>query len=139
MSKRILILEDHAMLASMIHDLFTNHGWEVTIAGDGRQGLDRAQEGGWTAIITDLKMPLMDGMQFLNAINDHPPTNQNGPLIIYSNFAYSYAKDEALRRGAADFIAKDTMDPAALVNRVEELVNQHQPPPVQEHQSQSQI
>ena len=121
-SKHILILEDHQTLAAMITELITINGWEVTLASNGRDGLEHAQKGGWTAIIADLKMPQMDGMEFLNALHENPPKIPNGPLVIYSNFAYGYAKDEALRRGAADFIAKDTMDSKTLVKHIEKLV-----------------
>ena len=125
-NKKILILEDHQTLAAMIKELFTVHGWDVQIAGNGREGLEFAQQGGWTAIITDLKMPQMDGMQFLNALHEHPAENPNGPVVVYSNFAYEYSKDEALKRGAADFIAKDTMGTTDLVNHIEKLVSEHQ-------------
>jgi two-component system, NtrC family, response regulator AtoC len=123
MSKgHILILEDHQGLANMINDLFTTNGYEVTIAGNGQHGLEYAQKGGFAAIICDLKMPVMDGMSFLKALQENPPAAQNGPIIVYSNFAYQYSKDEALRRGAADFIAKDTLGTVELVAHVENLI-----------------
>lgn len=124
--KNILILEDHQGLAAMIRELFTSHGYNVTLANNGQHGLEFASKGGFTAIICDLKMPVMDGMAFLKALQEHPPAVPNGPIIVYSNFAYQFSKDEAMRRGAADFIAKDTLGTTELVNYVEKLIADHQ-------------
>lgn len=122
----ILILEDHQGLASMINELFTTHGYAVTIAPNGQEGLRYAQQGGYSAIICDLKMPVMDGMAFLKAMQESPPSTPNGPIVVYSNFAYQYSKDEAIRRGAADFIAKDTLGTTELVTYIQNLIKTHQ-------------
>ena len=121
----ILILEDHQGLAAMIRELFVSHGFDVTIASNGQHGFEFAQKGGFAAIICDLKMPVMDGMAFLKALQENPPSAQNGPIIVYSNFAYQYSKDEALRRGATDFIAKDTLGTVELVDYVKNLIKEH--------------
>ena len=128
-NNNILILEDHQGLASMIRELFSSRDYTVTIASNGQYGLDYASKGGYKAIIVDLKMPVMDGMSFLKALQENPPEKANGPIIIYSNFAYQYSKDEALRRGAADFIAKDTLGTTQLVAHVENLIAEHQKQP----------
>lgn len=125
-TKQILILEDHQGLAAMIRELFTSHGYTVTVANNGQHGLEYATKGGFSAIICDLKMPIMDGMAFLKALQENPNKPENGPIIVYSNFAYQFSKDEAIRRGAADFIAKDTLGTTELVDHVEKLIANHQ-------------
>lgn len=121
----ILILEDHKGLAQMIKDNFTFAGFDVTIADNGRKGLEEAQRGGWSAIISDLKMPEMDGITFLKALHDSPPKAKNGPIIVYSNFAYEYSKDYVMSLGATDFIAKDTLGTTELLDRVRDLIAKH--------------
>jgi CheY-like chemotaxis protein len=125
MSKRLLILEDHPGLGSLIQELFTSHGYQVTLATNGQQGLSFAQEGGFDAIITDIKMPILDGMGFMKALNENPPKVKNGPIVVYSNFAYQYSKDEILSLGAIDFIAKDTIGTGELVDYIDKLVQDH--------------
>ncbi len=122
--KKILIIEDHLGLRSLANQIFTAAGYTVTEASNGQAGLDAAVQGGFNAIVCDLKMPIMDGMTFLAALQQHPPTSPNGPIIIYSNFIYEYAKDEAIRRGASAFIAKDTLGTGELVSEVERIINQ---------------
>jgi CheY-like chemotaxis protein len=122
MPKKILIIEDHQGLRALAGQIFSSAGYTVTEAPNGQAGLDAAVQGGFSAIICDLKMPIMDGMTFLNALQQHQPPPQNGPIIIYSNFIYEYAKDEAIRRGATAFIAKDTLGTGELVQEVEKII-----------------
>ncbi len=117
-NKKLLILEDHPGLAQLIKDLFTANGFDVDLCANGQQGLEKAQAGGYDAIISDIKMPILDGMGFLKALQEHPPTKKNGPIIMYSNFAYQYSKDQVLALGAVDFVAKDTVGTNELVQIV---------------------
>lgn len=125
--KKILIIEDHQGLRALANQVFSSAGYTVTEASNGQAGLNAAIQGGYSAIICDLKMPIMDGMTFLNALQQHQPPAQNGPIIIYSNFIYEYAKDEAIRRGATAFIAKDTLGTGELVTEVENIIAQSTP------------
>lgn len=120
--KKILVIEDHQGLRSLANQVFSAAGYIVTEAPNGQAGLDSALQGGFDAIVCDLKMPIMDGMTFLNALQQHQPKPNNGPIIIYSNFIYEYAKDEAIRRGATAFIAKDTLGTGELVTEVEKII-----------------
>lgn len=131
--KSILIIEDHQALRSMLTELFTIAGYEVNAVINGQEGLKAAQRGGYAAIICDIKMPLMDGITFLKAMQANPPKAKNGPVVMYSNFAYQYSKDEVLSLGAADFIAKDTLGSYELVNHVEKLINNPNSPTVAAH------
>jgi DNA-binding NarL/FixJ family response regulator len=68
-------------------------------------------------------MPAMDGITFLKTIREHPPKVPNGPVIMYSNFAYEYSRDLVMSLGAADFIAKDTIASGELVDHVNQLLS----------------
>lgn len=103
----------------------TEAGYEVTDVANGQAGLDCAIQGGFDAIVCDLKMPIMDGMTFLTSLQQHPPAIKNGPIIIYSNFIYEYAKNEALSRGAYAFIAKDTLGTGELITEVERIMTEY--------------
>ncbi len=124
MAQKILVIEDHPGLRSLANQVFSGAGFAVTEAPNGQVGLDNAIQGGFDAIVCDLKMPIMDGMTFLAALQQHPASTPNGPIIIYSNFIYDYARDEALRRGAAAFIAKDTLGTGELVEEVKRIMTE---------------
>lgn len=122
MLKKILIIEDHQGLRQLAEQIFTAAGYQVTAVNNGQAGLDCAIQGGYQAVVCDLKMPIMDGMTFLTALQQHPPATPNGPVIIYSNFIYDYARDEALRRGAFAFVPKDTLGTGELIQEIERLI-----------------
>ena len=122
--KTVLVIEDHPGLRSLLTDVFTMNGYQVTAVANGLEGHERAKEGGYSAIICDIKMPAMDGITFLKVLQENPAKIPNGPIIMYSNFAYEYSKDEVLALGAAEFIAKDTIATGELVERVNKLLIQ---------------
>lgn len=124
-TKKILIIEDNPSIRSMVESLFQTRGYIVESATNGETGLTFAQAGGFSAIILDLKMPQKDGLAFLKELQASPPNIPNGPIIIFSSASYDYARKEALRSGAAAFIAKDEVEPASLIEQVELLINQN--------------
>ena len=97
--RKILIVEDHPAIRNMLVSLFKNSNYQVTEASDGAIGLAAAQEGNYSAIILDLKMPQMDGFAFMKNLKLNPPTLPNGPIIVFSSASYDYAKQEALNAG----------------------------------------
>lgn len=123
--KKILILEDHQGLRGMLTDLFKTGGFEVTAVSNGEQGLREAQKGGFDVIVSDIKMPVMDGVGFLRALQQAEPQEPNGPIIMYSNFAYDYSRDEVLSLGASEFVAKDTISTGEFLNQVEALIEEY--------------
>lgn len=124
---KILIIEDHPAIRNMLINLFNNSGYEVSEAGDGAVGLQFAQEGGFRAIILDLKMPQVDGFEFMKRLKLTPPKTPNGPIIVFSSHSYDYAKQQALESGAADFILKDDLETIHLVEHVEKIIKEHAP------------
>ena len=120
--KKILIVEDHPAIRNMLQSLFEHHGYVVDAAADGAIGLQSAQHGGFTAILLDLKMPQMDGFEFMKRLKLEPPANPNGPIIVFSSHSYDYALKEAISAGAADFIVKDDLETIDLVERVETVI-----------------
>jgi two-component system, chemotaxis family, chemotaxis protein CheY len=131
MSKRLLIVEDHTAIRKMLVAMFKNAGYEVIEADNGATGLAHAQAGGFYGIILDLKMPQMDGLHFLQAIKQTPPTVPNGPMIVFSSVEYAYAKEQALKAGAAAFIQKDDLQSIKLVEQVEAIFGRPATPVVQ--------
>jgi len=122
-SKKVLIVEDHPAIRNMLIGLFQNNGYQVTSASDGALGLNAAQEGNFHCIILDLKMPQMDGFEFMKNLKLNPPKSPNGPIIVFSSVAYEYARKEALAAGAADFIVKDNLEATHLVEHIESIIN----------------
>jgi CheY-like chemotaxis protein len=103
--------------------LFSSSGYQVDSFADGAAALNSAMTGDYQGIVLDLKMPHLDGLEFLRKISKttgSPPC----PVIIFSSAEYEYAREEAIRLGAAAFIKKDELDSSHLLAAVAQIINQ---------------
>lgn len=124
---KILIIEDDQYIREMYALILKKNQHDVVEAKDGAAGLVEARKGGHDVIVLDLMMPQMDGLTFLKELQAQPPKQPNGPVIVMSNLAYSNAKDEALKLGAADFLVKADLDPKDVLEAVERALKKKSP------------
>jgi DNA-binding NtrC family response regulator len=104
MSKvRILVVDDEASARSGLEKLLKQAGYEVATASDGTVALAVAAERAPDVVVTDLKMPNMDGMTLLAKLRAQ---DAELPVIVTTAFGDVNAAVSAMRAGAADFITK---------------------------------
>lgn len=101
--KTILIIDDEENMRHMLQTLLTRHGYGVSTAEDGLQGLDLVNERQFDFIFCDLKMPRMDGMAFLKSGRDRLLSST---VIMMSAYGTIDMAVEAMKLGAYDFISK---------------------------------
>jgi CheY-like chemotaxis protein len=106
MPRKILVIDDNAAMRQLLHETFTKHGYAVDETGNGLSGLTMAQTGGYAAILLDLRMPQMTGIEFLGKLKEKPPESPNGPIIVFSSQADDKSRDEVIKLGAAKFVEK---------------------------------
>lgn len=100
---RILVAEDSATQALAIKLMLEAAGHGVAIARNGREALAALADGGADLVLTDLKMPEMDGLALVGAVRtQHPLT----PVILMSAHGSEEIAAEALQRGAASYVPK---------------------------------
>jgi len=112
-SKRILIIEDEAALASLLSDYLRADGFEAEARGDGPSGLEAALSRSFDLVLLDLMLPGLDGFEVcrrLRAANDVP-------VLILSARREDGDKIRGLGLGADDYVVKP-FSPAELVARV---------------------
>jgi len=68
--RRILILDDEIELCKLLEHMFSGHGYVVEYTNDGNEGLRRQQEDPFDLVITDVQMPKMTGLEFLNKLSN---------------------------------------------------------------------
>lgn len=70
--KSILVIEDNALLANLIAEVLQEEGYDVKVASDGHEGLQKLPEVKPDLVITDLMMPKVSGEEFCNTIHADP-------------------------------------------------------------------
>lgn len=114
-TKRILIVEDDISLQSLIQNHFLNKGFEVICCENGKEAIQELEESEFQLILTDWKMKVMDGMEFLLKARRLAPSSI---IIMMTSFSSAEAAIEAMDNGADSFISK----PFQLID-LEELIN----------------
>lgn len=99
----ILIIDDEANMLDMLSAFLRKEGFQITTAQDGRQGLEYAIAKSFDYILCDLKMPVMDGLQFLEKAR---ASKIEATIIMMSAFATVDVAVKAMKSGAYDFVTK---------------------------------
>ena len=101
--KRILVIDDEENMRHMLAVLLEKEGYKVSNAGDGKEGLELALENFYDIILCDLKMPVMDGMAFLENFQDR---QLDSTVIVMSAYGTLDTAIEAMKNGAYDYVSK---------------------------------
>ena len=109
----LVVLEDLATIVD-----WASEGYRVYTAVNGKQGLKKYEELRPQIVVTDVKMPLMDGLEMMQAIRRINPCVPFMILSAYEDFAYL---QDALRQGAQDYIRKTTITKELMLEKVSML------------------
>lgn len=121
--KTILIIDDDTQTRSMLHTAFKHEGYQIIEANNGLDGLKLVQEHNFCCIITDLKMPQMDGLELIEHLQKIPAIEDKScHIIAYSNVSQDYVIQEVVKKGATKLLLKDETTPSQLVEIVNQLV-----------------
>ncbi len=99
----ILVVEDKDSVRRMLADTLTTKGHAVEVARNGHSAIEKAKSTRFDLILTDLKLPEMDGLEVLSAIKESDPET---PVIVMTAFGTIETAVSAMKRGAFDFLTK---------------------------------
>ena len=103
MTEKILVVDDELNMRLVLKALLNKEGYDVATASDGVEALKVLKSGGVGVVVTDLKMPKLDGVGLLErVIRDYPST----PVIIITAHGTIATAVDALKKGAFDYITK---------------------------------
>lgn len=118
---KILIVEDDPLMHRMYQKIFTFEGYEVDMAGDGEEGLEKARSGKPTLVLLDVMMPKMNGLQVLEKLKASPETKAI-PVVMLTNLAGQQDAETAMTKGAVKYIIKSEYEPKEVANMVKEIL-----------------
>ena len=102
---RVLTVDDSRTILAMLHHTLTNAGFEVLQAENGQVGLDVLGREDVDVVITDINMPVMDGIEFLRTLRAEP--GGKAPVVVLCSVENDREHiAEALEAGADEYIMK---------------------------------
>ncbi len=122
-TRTVLIIDDSTTTRQIEQAIFESSGYIVESATDGIDALEILKSKHVDAIVTDIKMPRMDGKMFLNNLRRMEQYN-NIPVIIVSGVYDKDAQETFLNSGAQAYIVKSDFQRGNLIQAVKELLNE---------------
>jgi CheY-like chemotaxis protein len=110
---RILLVEDNEMNRDMLSRRLQRKGYAVSMAVDGRQGVEMARAGGFDLILMDMSLPEIDGWEATRQLRAVPET-QTVPIIGLTAHAMAGDREKALEAGCNDYDTKPVELPRLL-------------------------
>jgi len=98
---RVLLAEDDTLLANTVDDFLSDEGFTVALAADGRLALERAKSLAFDVLLTDIRMPNLDGIQLIRRLRTIRP---DLPVVVMSGNAPVDLKAQLVREGEGPLV-----------------------------------
>jgi DNA-binding response OmpR family regulator len=118
---KILFIEDDITLVKMYERKFVSDGYDVVVAYDGLEGLEKATKEKADLILLDIMLPKLDGLALFKKLRSQPRTFTT-PVILLTNFGQEDAVFECFKLGAVDYLVKTDVTPQQVVKKVENFL-----------------
>jgi two-component system nitrogen regulation response regulator NtrX len=99
----ILIIDDEKAIRKTLTEIMSFEGYKIDEASDGEEGLKRFKDKAYDVVLCDIKMPKLDGIEFLQKAGE---VNSDVPIIMISGHGNIETAVEAVKKGAYDYISK---------------------------------
>ncbi|MEM9541174.1 MAG: hybrid sensor histidine kinase/response regulator [Cyanobacteria bacterium P01_E01_bin.42] len=119
--RAILLAEDSITIRTQEKRILEEAGYDVTTAVDGLDGFNKLRNGQFDAVISDVQMPNLDGLQFAARIRQNPEYNEL-PIILVTSLASDEDKKRGADAGANAYITKGAFDRDVLLETLKRLV-----------------
>lgn len=126
MKRRILIVDDDALIRQLLALILTSAGYSVTEAVDGRDAMNKLGGKAVNLVITDLRMPKMDGIELTRELRGNP-SYENLPVVMLTSDFQDYKRREAEEAGVDRWISKPFI-PNRLIHTLRTLESDRQAP-----------
>src|SRR5712672_4106892 len=122
MNKKILIVEDDQIVANIYRNKFSVEGYEVEVALDGQSGMEMLKSFRPDAVVLDLMLPRMTGVDFMKQIRAQSDF-QHLPVIVFSNTYLTNMVQEAWKAGATKCLSKANCTPKQVIEVLRTTLN----------------
>ncbi len=119
--EHLLVVEDDAEMRDLLKKVLEKEGYRVSVAGDGAEALSMLGGGGYDLVVTDMLMPVKNGLDLLQDVHRSRPTR---PVIMVTAFGDWASYSRAVEMGAAGFINKP-LRMSELIATVHSTLSRH--------------
>ncbi len=116
--KKVLAVDDSATMRNLVKIALEAEGFSVDTAQNGQEALELTKKNTYDIVISDINMPVMDGLQFLKEFRSF---NRTTPFLMLTTETEAKKKEEAKRLGATGWIVKP-FKPEDLIKVVRRVV-----------------
>lgn len=117
---KILLVDDDPDLRDIYDETFTEAGFQVDLATNGKEGLDKIFKGGYDLILLDIMMPKIDGLTVLKKIKEGSPWNC--PVVMLSQLNEENVIKQAFDNGAKDYLIKSDLTPDQVLEKISKML-----------------
>ncbi len=117
---RILIVDDSASMRNMVSATLQSAGHQITDADNGQNALNKAKATSFDAVITDLNMPVMNGIELIKNLRS-VPNYKYTPILLLTTESSTEKKSEGKQAGATGWLVKP-FNPEKLLATVERVL-----------------
>lgn len=120
--KKILIVEDDSTLSQMMNDKFSHEGFDIDLALDGEEALDKVRKNKYDMVLLDILMPKMHGIEVLTQMRKNDETFKM-PVIILTALDSAERELEAHKLGAIEYFVKSKYTLDDVVKKVRDEID----------------
>lgn len=113
----VLMVDDELDNRVMMRHFLESWGYEVELAANGEEALEKVEARRPALVLLDLEMPVMDGLEACQRLKDNPIT-ESIPVMMFTGLESTSDKVKGIRKGADDYVVK-TVDPEEIQARIE--------------------
>lgn len=117
----ILLVEDSIPIRTQVQRILADAGYQVTAAVDGLDGFNQLQAGSFDAIVSDVEMPNMTGLEMTRNIREIA-AYQDLPIVLVTTLAKEEHRQNGLQAGASAYLTKGDFDQSLLLNTLRTLI-----------------
>jgi len=118
---KILLVEDNEMNRDMLSRRLARNGYEIVVAVDGQEGVDKAISEMPSLILMDMSLPVIDGWEATRRVKANPATGKI-PVIALTAHAMAQDREKAMAAGCDDFDTKP-VDIQRLLGKIQAILN----------------
>lgn len=118
MKKTVLLIEDLPVMQNLYGSVLKEEGYQVDISPDGQDALEKVKDKEYDFVLTDMLLPKVSGIQFLEKFQDRP---KHTKVVVLTDFKEQDAMEKAQKLGASAYLIKTETLPQVLLDKLEEL------------------